>query len=194
MGRTPRFTHEALISLAVQLAAAEGPAAVTMLRLGAAAKASNGSLYHRFESRAALLGSVWVAALERFQTDWWATAESETDPGALAVGVLRWARSHRELAKVLLVYRAEDFVSIETPAPLAAEARRLQLLTRQRWEVLTRRLLGCADAEALERVQFALAGIPLAALRTPLTDERPITRHLEQLVRKSAAALLEPRR
>ncbi len=194
MGRAAQFNREELVTLAIALAAAEGPTAVTMQRVGASAKASNGSVYHRFGSRAELLAAVWLAAVEQFQADWWARVEGLDEPGEVAVAGVRWARSHRDLAKILLLHRAEDFLSDQTPAALREEAARLASLTNERWRRVSQHFLGSDTSDALERTRFAFALLPLGALRRYLSDDKPITAVAEGLVREAAVALMAHRR
>ena len=57
MGRPARFAADELLDVALDLAAAGGPEAVTMAGVAEAAGAPSGSVYHRFAGRPALLGA-----------------------------------------------------------------------------------------------------------------------------------------
>jgi len=190
VARPAQFSREGLVSTAVALAAAGGPSAVTMQGLAAAAGAPSGSVYHRFEGRPALLAEVWVAAVERFQSDWWAAAEGEEDPGALAGFTVRWARAHRDLARILTLHRAEEFLGPDAPAALRRRVKASRAEALRRLAVLSHRFTCGSSGEALERTAFALATVPLAALRAPLAGGREIGEHAERLVRETARALL----
>lgn len=192
-GRPPKHSRESLVSIAVTLTADEGAAALTMQRLATLAGASNGSVYHRFGGRAELLAAVWLDVLEHFQRHWWAGASLEVDPGALAVLPIHWALAHPDAARVLLSNRIDTFLGPETPADQHRHAAALQATTESRWKVLAERLLGDPSAEAVERTVFALATVPLAALRRPLADGAPLRPGLESLVRETAVALLTRR-
>ncbi|MCG7527704.1 TetR/AcrR family transcriptional regulator, partial [Streptomyces sp. OfavH-34-F] len=76
MARPPRFSTEQLLDAAVPLAAASGPAGVTMSAVAQATGAPSGSVYHRFPGRDALLAEVWLRTVERFQDGWFAAVDA----------------------------------------------------------------------------------------------------------------------
>lgn len=193
MTRPARFSREELVSSALALAAGGGPEAVTMQGLAAAVGAPSGSVYHRFSGRPELLAEVWLAAVDRFQLDWWAAAQQCDDPGALAALTVRWAREHREVARVLSLHRAEDFLGAGVPDSLRRRVRAQRARAAAALAVLARRLLDDDSARSLERVTFALATLPVAALRGPLGTGQPIGDTVEVLVREAATALLARR-
>lgn len=187
MSRATLHDPQKLLDAAVALAAAGGPAAVTMQGVAAAVGAPSGSMYHRFESRAQLLADVWLAAAEGFQRQWWAACAAETDAGEVAAFTVRWARTHRDLATILSAHRAEDFMTSEATAAQQRRARALRA-DRDRFAVLAQRLLGSSDRPAVTRLVFALVTIPLAAIRGPLSAGAPIGHDLDDLVREAARA------
>lgn len=193
MSRPARFSRGDLIASAVVLAAVDGPGAVTMQGVAAAMGAPSGSVYHRFSGRPELLAEVWVAAVDRFQQDLWSVAEPCHDAGAIAACTVRWAREHRDLACILSLYRAEAFLGDDAPPLLRrrVQAQRTELAARI--ATLARRFVGSASPEAIERTTFALATVPLAALREPLGSGKPISERLETLVHDAAGALLKRR-
>ena len=155
MGRRATFSSRQLVKQAVLLAAEGGPAAVTMKGVAAAAGAPSGSLYHRFDSRAALLAEVWRDALVKFQRDFWQHACEQQDAGEIAAITVRWARRQRRYAKILLLNAAIDFVVPACPAELQASIKEQQQVAARHMAVLAKRLLGSADAAAMERTVFA---------------------------------------
>ncbi|MEQ1570569.1 MAG: TetR/AcrR family transcriptional regulator [Myxococcota bacterium] len=185
MGRRAVHTLAALTEAGVALAADGGPPAVTMQGVAAACGATNGTLYHRFSGRPHLLGEVWLSVVEGFHRDWWAEVEPQRDPGAIAVVPLRWAATHRPAAKVLALHRVEAFLGLDSPPSVrdrAAEARRRGA---EAWAALAARF-----GAPVDRVVFALATVPLAALRRPLTAGEPIPAAAEEWVHTTAVALL----
>ncbi|MFE3937072.1 TetR family transcriptional regulator, partial [Streptomyces goshikiensis] len=64
MARPPRFDTDQLLDAAVALAAAGGPAAVTMSAVAQAVGAPSGSVYHRVAGRPARHAEVWVRSVE----------------------------------------------------------------------------------------------------------------------------------
>ncbi len=191
MARPSKFEESTLIQVATTLAADRGPARLTMQALAAALRAPSGSIYHRFQGRPALLAAVWLDALTSFQTAWWAGAEDAPTAEAVALLPLRWARKERARAKVLSAYRSTEFLSEQTPTSQMQAVRSVQRLSIDRLRALSARFLHSTDRREVERIVFALVDIPLAALRRPLIDERPIGRALEECVRTAASAVLE---
>jgi len=191
--RPALFTREELLRSAVALAAEGGPEAVTMQGLAEAVGAPNGSVYHRFSGRPELLAEVWVSVVERFQRDWWAAAEGSTDAGELAAWTVRWAREHRDLARTLALHRAEEFLRAGAPPALRRRVRACRADVARGLAVMARRFLGESSPEALERTSFALAAVPLAALRGRLAAAEPIGPGLEACAREAATALLARR-
>lgn len=189
MARNTAFELHTLIDYAVALAASGGPTAVTMQGLAAAVGAPSGSIYHRFGGRAELLAEVWLSAAERFQADWWAANQSESDPGEVAASTVRWARAHRDLATILSAHRVEDFLTAEAQPSQQKRARAVRA-QHERLGELAARFLGSTDRAAVQRVVFALVTIPLAAIRGPLSTGGPIGRELDDLVREAARALV----
>jgi AcrR family transcriptional regulator len=189
MAKKNNYNSESLVDSAVVLAASGGPGAVTMQGLAAAVGAPSGSIYHRFEGRAELLAEVWLSAAERFQADWWAANESESDPGEVAASTVRWARAHRDLATILSAHRVEDFLTPEAKPSQQKRARAVRA-QHERLGALAARFLGTVDRAAVQRVVFALVTIPLGAIRGPLSTGGPIGRELDDLVREAARALL----
>src|SRR6478736_1547123 len=106
MPRPARYTVDVLLDAAADLLAADGPAAVTMSAVARSTGAPSGSVYHRFPTRAALCGELWVRTEERFQDGLIDALVAEDDPqqrcvsGALSI--VAWCRAHPVEAEVLL--------------------------------------------------------------------------------------------
>ena len=77
MGRTAQFDREELLLTAASVAAAGRP--LTIQSLAEATGAPVGSIYHRFESREALLAEAWLLAVRHFQTCLLYTSPSPRD-------------------------------------------------------------------------------------------------------------------
>src|SRR4051812_17136650 len=91
------------------LAAERGPAAVTVGAITARLKAPTGSFYHRFVSRNALLGALWLRTVLDFQAG--AIAALDAGDGlAAALHTPAWSREHLDAARLLLLYDRDDFV------------------------------------------------------------------------------------
>jgi AcrR family transcriptional regulator len=188
--RVSQFSREALLAHAVRLAAESGHEAVTMAGVAEAAQAPSGSVYYRFDGRPALLAELWIEVVTHFQAWWWPRAEAHDDVGAVAALPVEWARRHADLARVLLLHRADELIRPEAPVRLRRRAKTVTRETRGRFATLALRFVGSRSAPAVERTIFALASIPLAAVREPLAARRAIAPSLTALVREAAAALM----
>ena len=106
MPRPARYTVDELLDAAAALLAADGPAAVTMSAVARAAGAPSGSMYHRFPTRAALCGELWMRTEERFQAGFDRRTVGVGDPRTRCVAAARftvqWCRDHPVEAQVLL--------------------------------------------------------------------------------------------
>src|ERR1700719_4411599 len=116
MGK-PMFDHAGFIEAARALAYAHGPAAVTVDSVAQHLKAPKGSFYHRFASRDALLGELWLTTALAYQEGFVAAIESG-DGLAAALHTPAWARLHLDDARLLLLYSRHDFVQGDWPKTL----------------------------------------------------------------------------
>ena len=92
MPRPASFTLDELLDAAAALLAADGPAAVTMSAVARAAGAPSGSMYHRFPTRAALCGELWIRTEERFHAG---LSDGAGDIGGTTDAVRRRRPVHR---------------------------------------------------------------------------------------------------
>src|SRR6187551_2428960 len=106
MPRPARYTVDVLLDAAAHLLASDGPAAVTMSAVARSTGAPSGSMYHRFPTRAALCGELWVRTEERFQEGLIEALTGDDDPQercvAGALHIVAWCREHPVEAQVLL--------------------------------------------------------------------------------------------
>src|SRR6478752_4943529 len=116
MGR-PIFAHADFLDAALALAAEGGPPAVTVGAITERLKAPTGSFYHRFASRDALLGELWLKTVHAYQEGFVAAIESG-DGLAAALHTPAWARLHLDDARLLLLYSRHDFVQGDWPKTL----------------------------------------------------------------------------
>jgi AcrR family transcriptional regulator len=191
MPRPARHDRDSLLDSAVALAAARGPAALTMAELARVAGAPSGSVYHRFPSRAALLADLRLRTIGRFQEGFLAALRGE-DPvsaaAAAACHVVEWARTHPAEATVLL-HAPADFAVDSWPAE--ARARETQL--RDELERALRRLtsrLGLSGRDGRERLLVAVVDLPYAVVRRHLRAPTPIPDSAGRLVSVAARVLL----
>ncbi|MER7754106.1 helix-turn-helix domain-containing protein [Kitasatospora sp. NPDC097643] len=193
MPRPPRYDESALLDAAVRLAAAGGPAAVTMSAVARESGAPNGSVYHRFPQRAALLAELWLRTVEDFQADWLAALDSNPDDpsaaGALAARrVVAWSRANPGPAAVLL-HGAEAFGKAEWPGEYVRCERQGGRRVRKALAGLAERL-GAGTALDVDRIALAVVSLPLAVVRGHLRAGSPLPPHAEELAERCALDLL----
>ncbi len=141
-------------------------------------------MYHRFPSRAALCGELWMRTEERFQAGFAAALSAPGDPQARCVAAARhtvqWSRDHPTEAQVLLV-GADALCAGDWPEELSARRRSVHRKLR--------RLLGGLHADA-DRVNAAVIDIPYAVVRRHLLEGRAIPATADVIVADCARALI----
>jgi AcrR family transcriptional regulator len=193
MSRAAVHTAESLLDTAEQLVAAGGPQLLTVERLSAASGAPVGSIYHRFRSRSVLAAELWIRAVERFQVE---LVDELHDPDVELAGVhaalhtLAWSRRHPVAARMLLLYRAVDFVDDDLPEPWSTRVSELNgpLLTALR--AYSRRRYGHTKASHARRVGFAVIDIPYGAVHRHLVAGKHLPSDLERLVTTAVQSVL----
>ncbi|AFM15955.1 transcriptional regulator [Mycolicibacterium chubuense NBB4] len=186
MPRPARYTADALLDAAADLLDAEGPAAVTMSAVARATGAPSGSVYHRFPTRAALCGQLWVRTEERLQDGLIAalsgTADAQQRCVAGALHIVAWCREHPVEAQILLA--GPDALALpDWPEPLTGRRKRLQRKLRK----------ALADIpDDASRVTAALIDVPYAIVRRHLRARQSIPAGADAIVADCARALISP--
>ncbi len=185
MPRPARYTVDEFLDAAAALLAADGPAAVTMSAVARAVGAPSGSMYHRFPTRAALCGELWIRTEERFQAGFvdalTSSADTTTRCLAAALFAVQWCRDHRDEAQVLLV-GAEALDRAEWPQPLKAR--------REPMRRTLSRGLASVDVDQ-DRLRAALIDVPYAVVRRHLVARQTIPASADAIVEDCAQALLK---
>jgi AcrR family transcriptional regulator len=188
MGR-PAFDHADFLDAALVLVAEHGPAAATVAAVTERLKAPTGSFYHRFASRDALLGELWLKTVLAFQQGI-EMALGAGDGLAAALHTPRWVREHIDEGRLLLLYHRDDFVQGDWPQKLqdgvAAHMRRARIAH----EKFTRDTFGCAGPDELRRAQFVLAEVPVAAVRQHLRRGEAPPPIVDDLIRTTYLAVV----
>lgn len=193
MPRPPKFNDEQVLDHALALAATASPNDVSVKAIAAAMEAPSGSIYYRFASRDLLMGSLWLRCVERFQSTFLSLLALEDPIQAsvrAAVHTVEWSRSNVLDAQVLLLHRRQDFMGPEWPAALVDRNRRQESLVVTALNDIAERLH--ATETELERIRFAVIGIPLGAVRPFLSRGEAPTDETERLVEEATLALLSP--
>jgi AcrR family transcriptional regulator len=190
MGRPAKHHAEALLDAAATIGAEHGPAAVTMVAVARRAGVPSGSLYHRFPSRAALMGALWLRTVQRFQAGWLEALRGDDPLAALVAAarhVVAWSRSNRDEA-LLLLQGTNEFA----PADWPADTRRAIDHQQQDAEAALRAVAAALGGgrDTLERAVLAAVDIPHAAVRRRLRGGDAVPDRTEALVEECARALL----
>jgi AcrR family transcriptional regulator len=184
MPRPARFTIDELLDAAAALLAAGGPSAVTMSAVARAAHAPSGSIYHRFPTRAALCGELWMRTEERFHAGLGTALATSEEPQTRCIAAARftvqWCRDHPVQAQVLLT-GADALGAADWPDELRSRRKRLH-------RGLRRSLAGMpADSE---RVNAAVIDIPYAVARRHLIARQAVPASADAIVEQCARALI----
>jgi AcrR family transcriptional regulator len=169
VGRPALHDTQALLDVALAIAADRGPASVTIAAVSAASGAPSGSLYHRFEDRSALLGQLWLRTTGHFQAGFLAAlASAPAAEGCVAAAghVVGWCRDHPAEARLLL-RGPEDLAAAEWPPSTRRQAAADRRALRAALQEHATELAGSPD-EALARATLATIDLPLAVVRRHL--------------------------
>ena len=196
MPRAARYSDSQILDATARIIASGGPKAATIGAIGHELAAPSGSIYHRFPSRNALLGRVWMQKAAEFQGRFVDALQRDTPVEAGLEAALSMPRSVRidpVGAKILLLYRRQDFLSDEWSQSMREEAKRLGIQVAEAMQSITKRLFGNASAENRRAAAFALLDVPMAAVRRHvIADERPPP-VVDILLRETYQTIIEKR-
>src|SRR5437016_12317206 len=184
MPRPALFTLDELLDAAAELLASDGPSAVTMSAVARVARAPSGSMYHRFPTRAALCGELWLRTEQRFHGGFTAALSASAEPQERCVAgarfTVQWCRDHPVEAQVLLT-GADALGAADWPDELTGRRERLHRALRRNLARLT------ADPD---RINAAVIDIPYAVVRRHLIAGRSIPASADAIVEQCARALI----
>jgi AcrR family transcriptional regulator len=188
MGR-PLFDNAGFLSAARQLAFERGPAAVTVDSVTQRMGAPKGSFYHRFASRDALLGELWLKTALAYQEGFAAAIEAG-DGLAAALHTPAWSRVNLEDAGLLLLYSRHDFVQGDWPASLKRGVRAQAERFEQCLSDFARSAFGRAGRAQIRRATFVLAEAPVAAVKSHLVRREAPPPIVDELISKTYHAIV----
>ena len=190
MPRRAQFSRDGLVQAAATLAAQGGPASVTVASVAHHAGAPTGSVYHRFDSREELMAATWLSAAASFQAGLLQALRGPSQPPGLegALFAVRWARSQAMAARLVILYRRQDFF-IAVPPRLRPEAERLTAELDEALSAFAQESLGGGGLAAKERAAFLLIDLPSAAVRRYLSAGISPPPGVEDFVRQAFVAM-----
>jgi AcrR family transcriptional regulator len=192
MVRLAKFTEDSIIDASIEVVARCGVAAVSIAAIAGKAGAPTGSVYHRFESRGAILARAWLRVKADFR-EAVACHWSEGNTWAAVAGFLQWCREKPLYARFLL--QCEDWpvfgepLSAELSNALEAEQEALDACFRQ---CLIHMQPGLADAgdEAEAVLRFTLFASPIAMIKPYLLQDLSIPARIDAVLRASHDAVV----
>jgi AcrR family transcriptional regulator len=162
-----KFSQNDFFAAAVAIASTHGPAAVTIASITARLGAPTGSFYHRFASRNALLGELWLRTVLDFQQGINAALDA-ADGLRAALHTPAWVRTHPESARLLLLYDRRDFVQDEWPEQLRGQVAEMTARMEAGSLRRARVIFGKDGREEARLAQFLISEVPVAAVRQHL--------------------------
>jgi len=189
MGR-PLYDHAGFLEAARTLAYEGGPAAVTVDSVARHLNAPKGSFYHRFASRDALLGQLWLDLALEFQVGFFAAIEAG-DGLAAALHMPRWARAHLQEARLLSLYSRHDFVQGDWPDELKKGVREQTERLEQCLVQFSRDTFGRAGAPQIHRSTFVLLEVPVAAVKGHLQKREVPPPLVDDLIERTYRAIVQ---
>jgi AcrR family transcriptional regulator len=188
MGK-PVFQHADFLNAARTLIRKRGPGGVTLDSVTRILGAPKGSFYHRFESRNALMGELWLQTVRAYQEGFVRAIEAG-DGLAAALHTPAWSRAHLTDACLLLPYSRHDFVEGNWPAELKRGVREQAQQVESCLETFARREFGRVGTAEIKRATFVLLEVPIAAIRGYLQrHERPAA-IVDDLITKTYEAVV----
>jgi AcrR family transcriptional regulator len=184
------FQHTDFLDAALALAAEGGPSAATVGAITARLQAPTGSFYHRFASRDALLGELWLKTVLAFQQGIDA-ALSAGDGLKAALHTPAWVRDHMDEGRLLLLYHRDDFVQGDWPRALRDGVADHSRQAGAAVEKFARDTFGRAEPDEIRRAQFVLASVPVAAVRPHLQRREPPPPIVDELISVTYHAVVD---
>ena len=197
MGRSQLHGEEKILDAALRVVVARGPGQASMAAIASEMGAPTGSIYHRYPSRDLLLASVWLRTAVRFQEGFLRRldAASTLERGVVtALYTPDWVRAHPLEAKLLLVHRRDDLLATGLPAEVQARSQKLGAELGRGFRGFSARWFGDSSRPSMGRVAFALAEVPLAAVRKYAEAETSPPAWVDSLIRDASEAILRRER
>ena len=191
MVRLAKFNENNFIDSAIAVAAQCGVGAVSMAAIAVKAGAPIGSVYHRFDSRNAILARAWLRVKSDFREEV-ASLWGEGDTWAGVHGLLDWCRRKPVYARFLLQCEdSPDFngsLDDELQAALEQEQAALDACFARCAAAMSNTVQGASGLDHLV-LKFMLIDAPVAVVKPYLTQERAIPASVDAMLRASHDAV-----
>lgn len=175
MGRPQLYPSGAILDGARAVVVEQGVRAATIGAIAKASQAPTGSIYHRFGSLQELLAQLWIRGVRRSQQASVLTV-TETDPLkaviAGALGTYDFCAREPGDARLLSLFRREDFLASDLPAELHTEVEAINDPALAAAREVARRLFGRASRDGVDLVLAAAVDLPYGLARPYLAAGR----------------------
>jgi AcrR family transcriptional regulator len=184
MVRLARFSADSFVDATLALVAEGGPSAASMAAIARKVGAPTGSIYHRFESRSAILATAWLDCHERFAQRLAPPLRAGQGLDA-ALAIVAWARADRCRARFLLLNEIEALLEDPVPEPFRAQVQQQQAGLDAAFDayLALQPAKGRTDArEASARAKFLIFDGPVALLRPHLLADASPPPFLDEMI------------
>jgi AcrR family transcriptional regulator len=191
MVRLARYSADAIVEAAVALTAQGGASAASMAAIAQKIGAPTGSLYHRFDSRAAILATGWIAIHGDFIRQV-VPPLTAGDGLKTALAVTAWARRDILRARFLLLHEIGALLETAPPVALRDEIQRQEDEIDAAFRIYLDETVatpGGADEEGAARARFLLFDAPIALLKPHLLANQTPPDFIDSLIREMHRAI-----
>jgi AcrR family transcriptional regulator len=195
MVRPSRFTSQSFVDAAITLVAEGGASAATLTAIARKVGGPTGSIYHRFESRAAILATAWVAIHGDFAGR--VRAALLDNSGLLAaLAIPAWARQNPTRARFLLLNDPGSLFGDAPPEALRLEVERQEHDLEESFGTYIRAATGVdrdPDPETVARGRFLIFDGPIALTSPHLAAGTPVPGFVDAVIREMHAGVATQR-
>jgi AcrR family transcriptional regulator len=188
VGRPPRFSEDAILDAALDVLVDGGLDAMTIAAIATRLGAPTGSIYHRFPSKAVLIGRLWLRTVLRFQAGFLdAIGHPDVDEAARGVvnHLIEWSRANPAEARLVAEHwnrpPGEDW-----PEEMSVRMSTVNDRVTEATDDYCRRRYGHATPENRYVVRFALLHLPYAAIHVFLLEGAPQPPHLRHVATETS--------
>ncbi len=172
MVRKAQFDDNDFILAAIELISLGGPAAATMAAIAKCAGAPTGSIYHRFSSRSALLGSAWFHCIAAMTGDILPHLSLGHNDDAI-IALLQWTEANPAKARLIMLYGENDFIDGEIPTDLHKKLNGINKKLGTGLSALLQKKNKALSAANIALANFAIFDGPIAAMKPYLRARKP---------------------
>jgi AcrR family transcriptional regulator len=185
VGRPQLYPSDAILDGARAVVVERGVRAATIAAIARASHAPTGSIYHRFGSVHEVLAQMWIRAVRRSQ-EASVLGVTETDPleavVSAALGTYDFCASHPEDARLLSLFRREDFLASGLPSEIRGEIESINDTALGAAKKVARLLFGPSKRSGVDLVLAAAVDLPYGLARPYLqAGRRPPTGRRERI-------------